>query len=67
MSAPEEHPMTTHGRHLFGAAFSYGGDHHRARRIMTDLPMRIPEWLPWSVASIRPRRTFLRVRQELWT
>ncbi len=65
MSAPHDHPMTTEARHLFGAAFYYGGDHDRARRIMTDLPMRIPEWLPWGSASVLPRRTYLRVRREL--
>ncbi|MGI5489641.1 hypothetical protein [Microtetraspora malaysiensis] len=61
----QPHLRAFEAHHLFGAAFYYSGHHARAQRLLSGARNRIPENLPWSVASLTPGRCYARVRRQL--
>ncbi|TNY38295.1 hypothetical protein [Thermomonospora catenispora] len=65
LRSPMPHPRTPEAHHMFGAAFHFAGEEDRARHHLRQTDRRMPELLPWSVASLTPARYYAKTRAAL--
>lgn len=65
LSRLQPHPLALEARHLFGAAFYYGGHLSRAQGLLAGAGRRMPDNQPWTVASLTPARRYAKARREL--
>lgn len=65
LAGPQPHPRTAEAHHLFGGAFYYAGDRHRAKFHLSNAGRTVPRALPWGYVHDNPVRAYKDARADL--